>query len=358
MGNVMFKYEERKMTELTKVITKRQSGNTLKEIKSVIKLAQELKDSVYIWGEPGIGKSAVIAQAAAELGLELVDIRLAMRQAVDFIGLPVINQGRTEWATPSIFPTDPAWRGIIFLDEMNQASPEMLKASYQLINDRGLASYRLPDGAVVAAASNEPSEFLDLEEIPGPLANRFTHINVKVDLDQWIDWANKNGINKIVVGFIENQHPELLVDRARMEKNERVFATPRSWEKVSKIMNSSADAKTKRIMIEGRVGRQIAVLLEEYEKTARNNKEADAILAGEEVKIDEQLRSEFYNILISLSLKMKDSASHAHRVMTFIESLKSSSNKTIAVKMLVDKIKKHDLQRLVKVTQEIGLQTL
>jgi MoxR-like ATPase len=94
------------------------------------------KQPVFIWGGPGIGKSAVVRKLAADLALPLQDIRALLLDPVDLRGLPYLSEGRSKWAPPDFLPKDGA--GILFLDELN-AAPAMVQAScYQLVLDRKL----------------------------------------------------------------------------------------------------------------------------------------------------------------------------------------------------------------------------
>ena len=78
------------------------------------------KQAVFIWGSPGSGKSAVVKQLAAELGIALHDIRALLLDPVDLRGLPFVGKdGRSQWATPDFLPQD--GEGILFLDELNAA---------------------------------------------------------------------------------------------------------------------------------------------------------------------------------------------------------------------------------------------
>ena len=101
------------------------------------------RQPVFIWGGPGIGKSAVVAQVAASMGVPVQDVRALLLDPVDLRGLPYLGtDGRSKWATPDFLPA--AGKGILFLDELN-AAPSMVQAAcYQLVLDRRLGEYVLP----------------------------------------------------------------------------------------------------------------------------------------------------------------------------------------------------------------------
>ena len=108
---------------------------------------------VFVWGSPGVGKSAVVGQLAKAMNIPLRDVRALLLDPVDLRGLPFLGtDGRSKWATPEFLPQDGA--GILFLDELN-AAPAMVQAScYQLVLDRRLGEYTLPDGWAIIAAGN------------------------------------------------------------------------------------------------------------------------------------------------------------------------------------------------------------
>jgi MoxR-like ATPase len=111
---------------------------------------RDLKLSVMLWGPPGIGKSSIVAQLAAERGLELVDLRLGQLSPTDLRGLPVAKDGTAVWYPPEFLPRK--GRGILFLDELNMAPPTLQGIAQQLILDRRVGSYSVPEGWFLWAA--------------------------------------------------------------------------------------------------------------------------------------------------------------------------------------------------------------
>jgi MoxR-like ATPase len=101
----------------------------------------------------------------ALLGIRLIDIRAILLDPVDLRGLPTVEQGRVAWAIPAFLPEDGA--GILSVDELNAAPPLVQAACYQLVLDRALGEYRLPDGWTVFAAGMAVTMNIG----PGVLAN-------------------------------------------------------------------------------------------------------------------------------------------------------------------------------------------
>jgi MoxR-like ATPase len=117
---------------------------------------------LHIWGACGVGKSQIVAQVASDLSWQFLDIRAVQLDPVDLRGLPRISADQAEWVPPKFLPT--SGKGILFLDELT-AAPQMTQAGcYQLVLDRKLGEYHLPEGWVVVAAGN-------------PGENRTTHVS-------------------------------------------------------------------------------------------------------------------------------------------------------------------------------------
>lgn len=202
-------------------------------------------------GPPGIGKSQVVKQTAKALDLELIDIRAILLDPVDLRGLPRINDdGRSQWCAPAFLPT--SGRGVLFLDELNAAPPLVQAACYQLVLDRRLGEYELPEGWSVAAAGNREKDRAVSHRMPSALANRFVHIDFEVDTDQWLEWATKAELAPQVTAFIRFR-PGLLHD-FDPKTDTKAFPSPRSWEFVSNLMTQQLDRETLKALAAGAVG--------------------------------------------------------------------------------------------------------
>src|SRR5258708_9558867 len=190
------------------------------------------RQPVFIWGSPGIGKSAVIRQLASALKLPLQDIRALLLDPVDLRGLPFLGpDGRSKWATPDFLPADGS--GILFLDELN-AAPAMVQAScYQLVLDRKLGEYTLPEGWGIIAAGNRDSDRAVTTRMPAPLRNRFVHLEFEVDTQEWSEWAIKAGVRPEVIAFLRFR-PDLL---SAFDRDQNAFPSPRPWESVPRILH-------------------------------------------------------------------------------------------------------------------------
>ena len=140
-----------------------------------------------MWGAPGIGKSDIVKQIADSQDREVIDIRLPLWEPTDIKGIPYYNsqENNMVWASPAELPTDPKSNAIVFLDELNSAAPAVQAAAYQLILNRRVGQYHLPEGVSIVAAGNRDSDKGVTFRMPAPLANRFVHLEMRVDFEYW-----------------------------------------------------------------------------------------------------------------------------------------------------------------------------
>jgi ATPase family associated with various cellular activities (AAA) len=179
--------------------------------------------STMIWGPPGIGKSSIVAQTAAAHGLGFVDLRLSQLAPTDLRGLPVAHEGRARWFIPEFLPTE--GRGVLFLDEINLAPPTMQGMAQQLVLDRRVGSYSVPEGWFIWAAGNRQEDSASVFEMPAPVANRFLHVDVAPDLESFKQYGLAHGIHEQILAFLSFR-PVFL---HRFDADQPAWPSPRSW---------------------------------------------------------------------------------------------------------------------------------
>ncbi len=214
----------------------------------------DIQQPIFLWGAPGIGKSQIIAQVAREKAYKIIDIRAVLLDPVDLRGLPrVTEDGQAVWCPPSFLPKeDNLEKGIVFLDELNAAPPLVQAACYQLVLDRCIGEYTLPSGWTVVAAGNNEKDRAVTHRMPTALANRMVHIDMQTSLEDWIIWAEKSHIRKEIIAFLRFR-PKLLHD-FEPQSASKAFASPRSWEFVSRILDAKPDSSTEYELFQGTIG--------------------------------------------------------------------------------------------------------
>lgn len=277
--------------------------------KSLLK-AFQVKRPLFLWGPPGIGKSELVAGIAQELGGLMIDLRLGQMEPTDIRGIPFYNKdlGKMDWAPPIELPDAELAAQypivVLFLDELNSAPPSVQSAAYQLILNRGIGKYRLPDNVVMVAAGNRESDKGVTYRMPTPLANRFIHQEMKVDFASYQDWAVKNGIHKDVVGYLSFAKQDLYDFDAK--SSSRAFATPRSWTFVSQLLeDESVDDETLTNLIAGTVGEGLAVKFMAHRKVASKMPNPRDILEGKVKDLTVKEVSAMYSLVISMCYELK-----------------------------------------------------
>ena len=183
--------------------------------------------AIILKGAPGVGKSTIVKTIANDLKIGFIDVRLAMMERCDLAGLPSVENGVTKWNIPAFWPHDGA--GILFFDEITAAPSDAQVAAYQLILDRALtsAAYELPPGWVIVAAGNRKQDKAVAKTMSSALANRFTHLTIEVNAEEWGEWAVAHDIHPSVTGYIRYRPANLFV--MENQNLEAGWPSPRSW---------------------------------------------------------------------------------------------------------------------------------
>lgn len=257
--------------------------------KEIVRHCIDRKEPIMIWGPPGIGKSDMIFEIGRETGREVIDIRLPLYENVDIKGYPKIdeNTGKLVFAHSAEFPSDPKSTAILFLDEINSADPSTQKASYQLILNRRIGQYILPEGVAIVAAGNRQQDKGITFAMPKPLENRFVHVEVRPNFEQWMNWAVSSGLNSDIISFL-SKFKERFYD-FDPSVNQRSFATPRTWTKASKLIANVKDDKMVREVIAGCVGAGAATEFMAYRSTLSKLPDVDLVLSGKIKTLEESL---------------------------------------------------------------------
>ena len=257
------------------------------EIESSVTAMIAAQIPMFIWGPPGIGKSSIVKQIAEKNDYEFLDLRLSLMDPTDLKGIPFYDKEEHQalWAPPSFLPRK--GKGILFLDELNSAPPAVQASAYQLILDRKVGEYTLPEGWAIVAAGNREGDRGVVYRMPSPLANRFVHLDMDVSVDDWRDWAFSAGLDERVIAYIGYKSDDLF--SFDPTKNEKSFATPRSWEFVSSVLKSSMNEKLLLETLGGAIGKERAVRFLSFAKVMHKLPDIEAILESGEGAYPEEV---------------------------------------------------------------------
>ena len=266
---------------------------------------------VFLWGPPGIVKSELVSGLCNDLNGHMIDMRLGQMDPTDIRGIPFFNKNKEvmDWAPPIDLPdAEMAAKYpiiVLFLDEMNSAAPAVQAAAYQLVLNRRVGKYVLPDNVVIVAAGNRESDKGVTYRMPSPLANRFVHLEVRADFSSWFDWATANKIHKDIVGYIGFAKQDLMEFDPKSAS--RAFATPRSWTFVSQFLEDDEATDAELVdLIAGTVGEGLAVKFMAHRKIASKMPKPEEILSGQVKELKVKEISAMYSLTISLCYELQD----------------------------------------------------
>ena len=275
------------------------------ELKDCLKELIEQKIPTFIWGSPGIGKSSIVKQIAYEKNLEFIDLRLSLLDPTDLKGIPFFNSSTKEaiWAPPNFLPKDNKSSGILFLDEINSAPPSVQAAAYQLVLDRKVAEYSLPENWAIVAAGNLESDMALTYHMPTALSNRFVHLELEAHIDDWLIWAYSANIDYTICSYLRFDSSKLF--SFNPEDDSKAFATPRSWEYVDKILKSKIEDSSLVKILAGTIGEEVAVSFVNFKKVMQNLPNIEDILDGKDVSFSNDSKV-LFALITAVAMRLKN----------------------------------------------------
>lgn len=280
--------------------------------KKSITRAFKKKRPIFLWGPPGIGKSDIVHQIGNSMSAHTIDVRLSLWEPTDIKGIPyyAANDNSMQWAAPAELPTlalakKHKWI-ILFLDEMNSAAPAVQAAAYQLILNRKVGQYTLPDNVLIVAAGNREADKGVTYRMPAPLSNRFVHFEMRVDFESWLEWAIDNNIHPDVIGHVTVHKQDLFDFDPR--SSGRSFATPRSWTFVSELIeDGDVEEETLADLVCGAVGEGVGVKFMATMKNSGKLPNPTEVLNGKVKKLDESVEiSGRYSLTVSMCYELRE----------------------------------------------------
>lgn len=196
---------------------------------------------VMIWGQPGVGKSQIVRAVGRLTNRPVIDVRLLLKDPTDISGLPYYSpvDNKMHYAHPADLPHEDGEfaNAILLLDELPAAPQAVQSSALQLVLEREIGTYKLPEGVMIMAAGNRATDGASYNNMPTPLRNRFRHYTLEVDVKSWLEWARDNQINTAIQAYIQ-ANPGDLNTFDPSQRHVYAYATPRSWEFVSADIDS------------------------------------------------------------------------------------------------------------------------
>lgn len=329
------------------------------EAVNLIKHCMRVDAPVFLWGPPGIGKSDIVRQIGQSLNRAVIDVRLLLLDPTDLKGIPFYNpvEKTMEWAPPSELPAkvtqvdlDEEQKileamlneteeglsalqvkersrsianqrkavkrvkqalmlqdAVLFLDELSAAPPSVQAASYQLVLDRRIGEYELPEKVSVIAAGNREGDKAVSYSMPTPLRNRFVHFTLTTNTNDWIEWAINNNVEPDVIGFISDKKQHL--NNFDPKSPSKAFPTPRSWKRVSDLIKGvPAQEKDSFIttLVSGTVGDGVAAEFMTHRRYAAKLPKPEDALRGKVKDLKTKESSALYSLVVSMCYTLKE----------------------------------------------------
>jgi hypothetical protein len=253
------------------------------EIKNAIKVLYRAETPGNVKGSPGIGKTEIFNQATDELTqdlgetVSLIVLHLSQYDRVDLTGLPIIVNGRTQWATPDFFPT--SGRGIILLDDLPAAPRELQPPCYQLLREFRIGGYQLPPGWIPFTAGNLSTDRAMANKLSTAIDSRVIHLHYELHVDDWCKWAVSNDINPVLIAFVRFR-PELFLTGFDPKSKESAYLCPRTLAMLSNVLAQKPSRDIEHALIAGTIGPGPAAEISGFIRLWRKLPSLDAIMTN------------------------------------------------------------------------------
>ncbi|ARN85291.1 AAA family ATPase [Candidatus Nucleicultrix amoebiphila] len=179
---------------------------------------------VFVWGPPGIGKSAIVEDVANHLGLPAVCLLGSQILPQDILGIPQMMDGTYRFAPPRMLARHEPY--CLFLDEFNGSSIDVQKVFYNIISEKRIGEYKMPTGSIIIAAGNRLEDYAHVLDLSSALVNRMIHIRLAPNTQDWLNWAKNHSLHPLIIEYLTKNPTHL---HSLPNNNQQPFSTPRTW---------------------------------------------------------------------------------------------------------------------------------
>ena len=176
-------------------------------VKSLIAHDQARTTALGLWGPPGMGKTQTFEQIGEEIGAKVAVFLTATMDPTDVVGVPHPVGHVTKFLPPEGFlalTTESEYKGpmIALFDDMPACNEQVFAALFRMFQQREVGNLKIRDNVLLCATGNRVEDKAGAQDIPTALANRFVHFNIKIDTDEWRQWAIKADVAEEIVAFV------------------------------------------------------------------------------------------------------------------------------------------------------------
>lgn len=268
---------------------------TLKQVAPLIPQLWKAGIVPFLHSSPAQGKSSLAKQLAEQFKLKVIDLRLTELDPTDLSGLPYFNNGKAEFMPFNTFPLQdtPIPKGyegwLLLLDEFNSANQGVMAAAYRLVLDRQVGQHKLHDKVVMIACGNLESDNAIVNPMSSALISRFAHFDINLNVDDWLEWASKAGIDYRITSYLSYRKANLYSFKPDATSP---YASPRTWEMVSKVIKDSEEPSN--LLVSSLIGDGITNEFIQYTKLYLNLPTLEEILKNPTgVKLSDDLSTQW-----------------------------------------------------------------
>jgi len=214
-------------------------------------------------GSPGMGKSSIVHQIAAEYNLKVIDLRLSQCDPTDLMGFPNIKGNKAGYVPMETFPIEgdtipedySGW--LLFLDEFNGASIAVQAAAYKLVLDRMVGIYHLHKNVGIVCAGNLETDNAIVNPMSTAMQSRLVHMELVSDVTEFTDWCAANNIDHRISDYAKFKPGNVYAFSP--DHTDHTYACGRTWEFANRVLKATTDDDPDRLpMLAGTISEGVA----------------------------------------------------------------------------------------------------
>jgi len=126
----------------------------------------------------------------------------------------------------------------LFIDELNRTDPQVMRELMNIILNRNINGFELPWWVNIVAAVNPSTHgsVYAVNEFDEAQTDRFLKISLDANIEEWVDYALKHGLDNDVVMAIASMEDIFVVRSKASEDVDNMSPSPRSWEMVNYLV--------------------------------------------------------------------------------------------------------------------------
>lgn len=233
-----------------------------------------------IEGDPGNGKTSLSNSVARQLDADLIVLRLADLEPTDVAGwnVPDAEARFMKHVAPRWLPAEGGKTVIVLIDEMAQGATATMNVIGQVLNERMVGTYHIPDNVHFICAGNPARARAGTNHVPTHLRDRLMWLELHANVDDVVPYFQKVGVSPVICAYLRFRSEML----SKFDRDAKACPSPRSWERMNTLMNANLPEHLFVMAAQGLVGEGPANDFMGYRRLAENVPDMDALIADPE----------------------------------------------------------------------------